>query len=196
MCLKNTKDSYGIVAKGLHWLMALLIIGMIALGLYMEELQNSPDKFRLFGLHKSFGITLLFLVWLRVVWRVINVTPTLPDSLPAFEKGLARLGHLGLYALMFALPLTGWAMSSAAGFPVSVFGWFVMPNLLEANHQMKELFEDVHGLLAWVLMAVIGLHVLAALLHHFYYKNDVLRKMLPFYKGSDNVTNSDINTGC
>lgn len=183
MPLYNTSKTYGTLAKSLHWLIGLLIIGMLAVGLYMVGLPVSPDKFKLYGLHKSIGITVLALVALRLIWKWINESPLLPDALTLWEKRLAKLGHFALYILMFAMPLSGWAMSSAAGLPVSVFGLFTLPDLVAPDKTLKANLQQVHETLAWALMAMIGLHVLAALLHHFYYKDKVLLRMLPFANG-------------
>src|SRR5271169_2081632 len=102
--IRNTKYSYGSGAKSFHWLMAILILGMLAVGLYMEGMPMSPDKFKLYGLHKSFGITILILVALRLGWKAVNYTPLLPGSLGVWEKRAAHAGHALLYALMFAMP--------------------------------------------------------------------------------------------
>lgn len=180
MCLKNTNNSYGIVAKTLHWLMFVLIASLLALGFVMEDMQNSPDKFRLIGLHKSIGIAVLFLAVIRMAWKLANVSPVLPDHMRRLEKFLAHAGHGLLYVLMLVLPMSGWVMSSAAGFPVSVFGWVVLPNLVPPDAELKKQMVELHEMLAWVLIGVVTLHVLAAFLHHFYYKDNVLRRMLPW----------------
>src|ERR1700761_6545888 len=108
MSLENTKDKYGSVAKTFHWLMALIIVGLLIAGLTMKGMPNTPQKFRIFGLHKSFGITILILVSLRLAWKAKNTAPRLPDTLHAIEKALAHLGHALLYFLMLAMPLSGW----------------------------------------------------------------------------------------
>src|SRR4051812_37121726 len=112
MALRNTTQSYGSIAKSLHWLIALLIIGMLIVGLWMIGLPLSPAKFKIYGLHKSFGITILSLAALRLLWKWINESPLLPDAMNKLEKFLAKAGHAGLYVLIFAMPLTGWCMSS------------------------------------------------------------------------------------
>jgi len=180
--LKNTQQTYGSVAKTFHWLIFLLIAGLVTVGFVMEKLPMSPDKFKLFGLHKSFGITVLTLVTLRLLWKLVNAAPLLPDTLSALEKFLAHAGHWTLYALMFLMPFSGWMMSSAAGLPVSVFGWFTLPDLVAPDKDLKEIFREVHKTAAWTLIVMVGLHVLAALLHHFYYKDNVLVRMLPRFR--------------
>lgn len=195
MCLKNTLQNYGAVAKTFHWLMAVLIIVLLTVGLIMTDMENSPDKFKLYGLHKAFGILVLFLATLRFGWKILDVSPLLPDHMSKMAKLGAKLAHLALYALMFAMPMSGWVMSSAAGFPVSVFGLFTMPNLVEPDKELAKNINELHESMAWLLIVLIVLHIIAALLHHFYYKDNTLRKMLPNFRGKKYV-GSDIDTGC
>lgn len=110
------------------------------------------------------------------------MVPLLPNTLKKMEKLLAHLGHWLLYALIIAMPLSGWVMSSASGFPVSVFGWFVLPDLVAPDMSLKALMLDVHEYMAYAIIALVSVHVLAALLHHFYYKDNVLLRMLPLGK--------------
>lgn len=196
MCLKNTLQTYGVIAKCFHWLMAILIITMIAVGLTMADMKNTPDKFKLIGLHKEVGITVLFLACLRLGWKILDTSPLLPNSLSTAAKLGAKLAHFGLYALMFAMPITGWLMSSAAGIPVSMFGLFLMPNLIAPDKELGHFVRGLHETLAWVLIGLITLHVLAALLHHFYYKDNILKRMLPNFRGKNNVQDSENSTGC
>jgi len=182
MSLRNTEQSFGSVAKFFHWSIALFIIGLLIAGLTMVNMPTTPSKFKIYGLHKSFGIMVLILAVLRLGWKANNIAPLLPQTLNFIEKTLAHVGHGFLYFLMFAMPLSGWLMSSASGFTVSVFGWFTLPNLIGPDAALKRTFVNIHETLAWILIAMITLHVLAALLHHFYYKNGVLRRMLPWVK--------------
>lgn len=174
----NASPRYDSVAIALHWLMALLLIGLFGLGLVLDDFPKGDLRGQLFGLHKAFGTLVLVLVTARLAWRLTHAAPALPDSMTGLEATLARLGHLALYALMIVLPLSGIVMSQAGDHPVSMFGW-VLPTLVQPNHDLKEAFEEVHGVLAWGLAAVVGLHLLAALRHHFMLKDDVLARMLP-----------------
>src|SRR5689334_2393960 len=122
--LKNTEQSYGSVAKFFHWAIFLLIAGLLTVGYIMTGMENGPDKFQLIGLHKSIGVTVLTLALIRLGWKLANVAPLLPDSLHRYEKLAAHTGHALLYMLMIIMPISGWLMSSAAGFSVSVFGLF------------------------------------------------------------------------
>ncbi len=201
MCWKNTAFSYGIVAKSFHWVMALMILGLLAVGFYMAGLDGTPDKFKLYNLHKSTGCLVLILVCVRLMWKMVNVAPVLPPSLHRLEKFLAHMGHLALYALMFAMPMSGLLMSQASGFPVSVFGLFIMPEFMAPMPAWKGTFREAHEVIAWMIIVMVSLHVLAALLHHFYYRNNVLRRMLPFVKEVTDyeqppIQNSDTLTGC
>ncbi len=179
MTLKNTTESYGAVAKGLHWAMATIIIGVLGLGLYMSDLPPDPFKFQLYGLHKAFGVTVLGLVVLRLLWRLGNGVPTALPHHAQWEKFLARAAHYALYALMMIVPLSGWAMSSAGGHPVSFFGLFTLPALIGENPDLGRDIAEMHETLAWSLMGVVALHVAGALKHHFVDKDETLLRMLP-----------------
>ena len=197
MALRNDNMKYGSMAKCLHWLIGVMIIALIIVGLVLDEMEASPDKLKLVGLHKSFGITVLSLAVIRIVWKLQNVSPLLPFHMSGLQKMAAKAGHALLYFFMFAMPLSGWAMSSAAGYSVSVFGWFTMPNLMEPDQELRKFFREAHELLAWGLIAVLAAHVGAALLHHIYYKDNVLLRMLPYAKlRKDGYTGSDTMAGC
>jgi cytochrome b561 len=176
--MKNVTNSYGLVAILLHWLMAVLIITMLSLGLYMTSLILSPQKLTLYGWHKALGVCVLLLAVLRVIWRLVHVMPVFPSSMPRWEKRAARATHLALYGFMFMLPLTGWLMSSASGFPVSFFGWFTLPTLIHPNKYLQSFFKMTHAYLAYALIALLCLHVMAALKHHFIDKDDILKRIL------------------
>jgi cytochrome b561 len=139
-------------------------------------------KLTLLSRHKSIGITILVLACLRLGWHWANPTPTLPTALKPYERLLARGTHLLLYALLLAIPLTGWMMSSARGFPVSWFGFLQLPDFVPKDKALYEALVSTHETLAWTLAAIVALHVGAALKHHFMLKDDVLRRMLPTTK--------------
>lgn len=182
MPLRNTLTRFGSVAKFFHWTIVALIILQYVLMQNAEALPRGLEKFKLIMLHKSFGITILGLATLRLLWRWMNPVPPLPDTLKPYEKMLAKVTHVALYALIFAIPLSGWIMSNAENFPVSYFGWFTLPNLVGADRAFGHQMEDLHELLFNVLLVVAVLHVLGALKHHFVLKDDVLKRMLPFAK--------------
>ena len=180
MALRNTTRRWGDVAQLLHWLIVVLIIVQYTLGTLADDLPLGAQKLALLARHKSFGITILMLAIVRLAWRWMNPTPELPEHLKPYERRLAQFTHFMLYALLFALPLSGWTMSSARGFPVSWFGVFQLPDLVPRNRALYEALMDTHHALTWVLIAVVVLHVAGALKHHFVHRDDVLRRMLPF----------------
>jgi cytochrome b561 len=159
----------------------VLIITQFILALTAEDLQG-VKKLAVLATHKSFGITILMLATLRVLWRLNNPTPPLPATLKPYERFLAHFTHTALYVLIFITPLTGWIMSSARGFPVSWFNLFQLPDLVAKNRPLYDFMVDTHETLAWTLAAIATLHLLAALKHHFVMKDTVLRRMLPFTK--------------
>jgi cytochrome b561 len=181
MQVRNTTVRWGSVAQFLHWLIVALIIVQVILALRAENLHGMA-KLAMLARHKSVGLTVLMLAVVRLSWRLINPTPILPSTLKPYERRLANFTHAALYALIFALPITGWIMTSARGFPVSWFNLFQLPDLVAKNRQLYETMQDTHEALAWTLGAVALLHLAGALKHHFVLKDSVLRRMLPFSK--------------
>ena len=179
MPFKNSETDYGTIAKTFHWLMAALVIGLLCVGLYMSDLEMGPDKLKLYGLHKEFGTLVLILVILRLLWRFKNTAPALPADMKKHEKLAAHAGHAALYFLMLYMPIVGWLMSSAAGFPVSFFGLFALPNLVSPDKQLMELLKELHEIGGNAFIFVIAAHFGAALYHHFIRKDNILRRMLP-----------------
>lgn len=176
MQYKNTRTRFGLVAIAFHWIMSVLVIGMLILGLYMVTLDAGLEKTRLYGWHKEYGVIILVLALLRLGWRLQNVNPVL--NLPPFERISARLVHWTFYLLMLAMPFSGWLMSSAAGRAVSFFGLFTLPSLINPNPDAGLVFRNAHHYLGYTLIALILLHTAAALKHHFYDGDDILRRML------------------
>lgn len=184
--MTNSETRYGSVAKTLHWLIAFAIIGLLVVGKYMHGLpDNDPDKFALYQMHKSFGISVLVLTVVRILWRVTNKVPPLPAGMPAWQRWGAHLSHFGLYALMLAIPLSGWAVASSSpfGIPTLLFGAAELPNLPVANDRdTHEFYEEAHELLGNLMILLLIVHVVAALKHHFVDRDTVFRRMLPFVK--------------
>ena len=174
---------YDGVAKAFHWGMAALILGTLALGWAMQDIFHGPFSVKLHGIHKSLGVCVLTLVALRLIWRLISPAPPLPEHMKPYERLLAHLSHWGLYGFMFGVPVIGLLMSQAAGFPVNVFGWFIIPTFIQPDRELMKQLENLHGLAAYTMLGIIGLHAAAALIHYFYYKDRVLQRMLPFAKG-------------
>jgi cytochrome b561 len=169
--------SYTPVAKALHWLMAVLIVGLLALGLVMHEMPLSPRKLELYSWHKWFGVAVFLLVWLRLAWRLTHRPPALPATLSPPMQRLAHAGHALLYGLMIVIPLSGWLMSSAKGVQTVWFGVVPLPDLLPRDRALGDLLQQAHQLLNLLLMLTLAGHVLAALWHHFVLKDDTLRRM-------------------
>jgi len=181
MPIRNTTARWGGVSQTLHWLIVGLIITQYVLANLEHDLPLGGEKIALLARHKSVGITILMLAIVRLVWRALNrSSPALPATLKPYERVIAHVSHITLYVLMFAMPLTGWMMSSARNFPVSWFKLFQLPDLVAPNQRLYHFLHETHETLSWVLVAVAALHVLAALKHHFVLKDDVLRRMLPF----------------
>ena len=170
-------STYTPVAKGLHWLMAALIIGLLVLGIYMHELPLSPEKLQLYSWHKWAGVTVFLLVWLRLAWRLTHRPPALPEAMSPLMRLAAHAGHAALYALMVVIPLSGWLMSSAKGVQTVWFGVLPIPDLLARDKELGNLLQWVHKGLNITLMLTLAGHVGAALWHHFVLKDDTLRRM-------------------
>lgn len=176
----STQSHYTRTAIFLHWFVALAIIANFALGLTMAEMSLSPQKLKFFSWHKWVGVTIFLLVCLRLLWRLGHVAPALPVGMPAWQKTAAHLSHILLYVFMFAIPLSGWLYSSAAGKPVVYLGLFPLPDLVQADKDLAETLKEVHEYLNLTLAAFVVLHVAAAWKHHLVDKDDVLTRMLPF----------------
>ena len=174
----NTSARYTRTAIALHWLLALMIFVSFSVGLYMADLPVSPQRLKLFSWHKWAGIVILTLSSLRLLWRLTHRPPAdLP--MPRWQQRAAHATHRMMYVLFFAVPLVGWAYSSAAGFPVVVFGLLPLPDFVPADKALAEAIEPWHGALAWMLMALVCIHVAAALKHQFIDRDDLLSRMRP-----------------
>jgi cytochrome b561 len=166
------------VAIALHWLLALMIIVAFGVGLYMSDLPVSPARLKLFNWHKWAGVTILALSVLRLLWRLTHRPPAdLPA--PAWQNRVAHLTHWALYALFFLVPLAGWAYSSAAGFPVVWFGVLPLPDFVSPDKALADMMKERHEMLAWVMAALVALHIGAALKHRFIDRDGLLERMRP-----------------
>ena len=180
MKIRNTTRAWGAVSKTLHWLIVLLIITQWLIAEHADDLPNGIAKLRTLDLHKSIGMTVFMLAIIRLVWRWANPVPTLDGLAKGWERIAAGFSHIALYALIFAMPISGWLMSSAHAYSVSWFHLFQWPDLLQADHELAESLESLHKGLFKVLVGVAVLHLLGALKHHFVDRNEVLKRMLPF----------------
>lgn len=177
--LRNTQHSWGSAAKTFHWLIAALILAQFPLGWAAANWKLSPTKFYLFTWHKSIGLSILALVVLRLLWRWVNPVPTLPASMPGWERVAAHVDHLVLYLLMFALPLTGWIIDSASNIPFKVFWLFRLPRIVSPSKPLEEVFKEIHDNLSIAFAVLLAVHIGAALWHHFVRCDTVLARMLP-----------------
>jgi cytochrome b561 len=182
MPIRNTTTRWGSLGQLFHWVIVALIITQFVLATISVNLPLGMAKLAMLARHKSVGITILGLAGLRLLWRWMNPTPELPNTLKPYERVLASFTHFALYLLLFVMPLTGWAMSSARKYPVSWFSLVQLPDFVAPNRELYETLHTTHAVLAWTLAGVAVLHAAAAFKHHFVLKDDVLRRMLPFTK--------------
>jgi len=161
----------------LHWSMAILIISMLLVGLSMVESLAVWQPVAL-DLHKSFGFLLLVMVIVRLINKYLTPRPRLPKKLPAYQVLAAKITHVALYAAMLLMPLSGWLMQSADGRTITVFNTFNLPHLIDANIKAYAFFREFHGYMAWLLIIMIVMHVLAALYHGLIRQDRVLTSML------------------
>ncbi len=170
---------YSAGAKLFHWLTLLVMIGSFALAFVMVDLPIGPLKVDLYNWHKTLGLAILALAVLRLAWRLTHPAPPLPAALPTWERRAAGATHVALYVLLFGQPLIGLVMAWVSGFPTLLFGVLALPSPLAADQALYDALARLHGLSAWLLLALIALHAGAALRHHFVKRDEVLRRMLP-----------------
>lgn len=164
----------------LHWLIALLIACGFGLGVTMVDIPGiTPTKLKYFSWHKWIGVTVLGLACARVLWRLTHPAPSYPASMPTWQQRAASLLHCLLYILIFAVPISGYFYSLAAGVPVVYLGVIPLPVLIAPDNALKPILKEVHYALNMTLLAAVFLHVAAALKHHFVDRDDVLKRMLP-----------------
>jgi len=169
---------YDPIAITFHWLLALAIVGSFCVGLYMSDLPMSPARLKLFNWHKWAGITILTLSALRLLWRLAHRPPA-DVPMPTWQRRAAHATHMVLYLLFFLVPLAGWAYSSAAGFPVVVFGVIPLPDFVPVDKALAEVLKSRHQMLAFALAFVVLLHIAAALKHQFLDRDGLLQRMWP-----------------
>jgi len=180
--LRNTPERFGGLAKLFHWLTVVMLVGSFALGMTMVGMELSPTKLKYYSWHKWIGVTVFALTVLRLGWRLAGPVPGPPAHTPRWQRLAAGLSHGLLYAILLIMPLTGWVMSSALDMSVVYLGWLPIPDLVAPDRALGETMTVVHETLAWTLLALIAVHVLAAVYHHMYLRDDVLRRMLPWHR--------------
>lgn len=174
-----TGQRYTATAIVLHWLMAVLILGSFAVGVYMSGLPLSPTKLRIYSWHKWAGVTIFLLTLLRLAWRATHRPPALPATMPRWQQYAAHIGHALLYLLMIVIPVSGWLMSSAKGFQTVYFGVLPIPDLLSKDTALGDRLRDVHQALNFLMLALVSGHVAMAVKHHFVDRDDILTRMSP-----------------
>ena len=176
---RNTSEQYGAIAKSFHWGLFVLITGLLCVGLYMASQTFTPELFTFYKWHKTLGVIALILIAARLLWRLLSPPPPLPADTSGFEKWAAHGTHLVLYILILIMPLSGWAMSSAAPFPNLIVGNVELPAIVAQNEADAEFFSSVHFWSSRLLIAVLVVHASAALFHHFVRRDHILARMLP-----------------
>lgn len=178
MTVKNI-ERWGAISQLLHWTIVVLILVMAYLGLTMTDLPNGPNKINTYALHKSIGLTILGLMTLRLLWRLYAGSPPPVPNMPKWQERIADLSHLALYVLLFAIPLSGWVLNSAAGFPLQWFHLVNLPAIVGKNHDLHEFAEDAHETMFWILVGLVVVHAAAAFYHHLFQRDATLARMLP-----------------
>lgn len=173
---------YGPVAMALHWLLAAMIVASLGVGLYMTGLPLSPGRIKIYNWHKWAGIAILLLSALRLLWRLRHAPPPLPAeaAMPRWQRAGYRASHALMYLLFLAVPLFGWAYSSAMGFPVVWFGLLPLPDFVPVDKELAQaVLKPLHKGSAFTLAAVALLHVAAVLKHHWIDRDAILKRMWP-----------------
>ena len=186
---RNSREHYGLIARALHWVIALAIIMLYAIANIMQAMEPGPDKWQLYDVHKSIGVIVLGLVLLRLLWRFTNPVPKLPAGTSTWQRKAASLSHFMLYAAMLVMPISAYAASKSGDFTVNIFGFYEMPDIVawlrdtapELIGRKKPIHvwgNLIHEYTSYVLYALVGLHLAAALWHHYARKDGVMARML------------------
>lgn len=175
---RNTDSQYGLISQLLHWGIVALVATQLVLGMRAADLPFGLARLQLLAQHKSFGMTVLMLIAVRLAWRLGNQVPASPD-MRSWARHLAHLTHWGFYLLLVAIPISGWILSSASNLTVSWFQLFTWPDLVEVNTVVAERSKTLHHVLVATLVAMIVLHIAAAVLHQFVWRDGLILRMLP-----------------
>ena len=176
--IEPAAPGYDGMARTLHWLTAVIVITMIAVGLTMANMPSGPTQDLLYNLHKSTGIVLIPIIAFRLIYRLINPPPPLPGDIPAVQRMAAQAMHWTLYGLLIVQPIIGWVATSAYRAPITFFGLFALPPIAAENRAFSEQAFAVHRAIGIMLAFLICGHVAAALFHHFVRKDNVLMRMV------------------
>ena len=173
-------SQYTRIAVSFHWLLAFMIVCSLGLGWYMVGLPVSVQRLKLYNWHKWAGVTILMLSAARLLWRLSHPAPVLPRDMPAWQRMASHASHGMLYVLFFAIPLFGWAYSSAAGFPIVWFGVVPLPDWVPRSRELADTLKPWHGWLAYGLASMVVVHIAAAFKHHWLDKDEVMVRMAPW----------------
>ena len=176
MC-KNTSSTYGGVSRIFHWVVGLMIIILLCVGFYMTGLEPSDQKWEIYGLHKATGVMVLALVALRFGWRLINIIPDLPKTIPNWQAIGYKFGMKIMYVFMFLMPASGILMSLYSARDIPVYGMFTIKSF-ELNKELATIFHTIHEYSGIALACIIGFHTLMALYHHFFVKDRLLMRII------------------
>ena len=183
MSISHPVARYSPVAVLLHWVLGLGLVAMLGMGLYMTDLPFSPQRLKLYNWHKWAGVSILLLSALRLVWRLTHRPPELPAAMhakmPVWQRVAHHATHHALYLLFFAVPLLGWAYSSAAGFPIAWFGAVQLPDFVPVSESLAETLKPLHKFSAYAMAALVLLHIGAALKHQWLDRDGLIGRMLP-----------------
>lgn len=174
--LQNTSQTYGTVSKFLHWSIGLLIMTLLGVGLYMTDLPDGDQKWSIYGVHKSFGMVVFLLVGIKVVWHFVTVKPQLPATMPMWQVKLSKVVHFALLLFMGLYPLSGLSMSLMGGYAVDIFGLIHIPAFSE-KYAFAGVAHKFHVTMPFVVIGLIVLHTVGALYHHFFVKDNILKRM-------------------
>jgi cytochrome b561 len=179
----DAASTYGVVAIVLHWLVAVLIVAAFFIGMSMVDLPFSPRRLRFFNWHKWLGVAVLALSAARLLWRAAgHPPPAVPAAMPAWQLAAFRATHVAFYALFFAVPLLGWAYTSAVGVPVVFMGWLQLPDFVPRDKPLAdEVFKPLHQIASYALAAIVVVHVGAAFKHQFIARDRLLVRMWPWW---------------
>lgn len=176
---KQVKTYPGLM-KLWHWLISLCVLAQILIGFFHDDIADKTMRGNLMMIHKSIGLTLIVLSVLFILWGLFSRKPAWPDNMPVWERFFAHVAHKALYVLVLIMALSGWCMSTAAGYPSSWFGVFtVMAPWVPHSKPLASLFSDIHSICAWILVVIGCIHIFAALKHQFIDRDHILRRMMP-----------------
>ena len=172
----NSTDSYGLVNKHFHWIMAVIIIFNFILALILDDFPKGPMRSFLFSIHKSTGILVIILLIPRLLWRLVNTVPVSLGNVKTLNK-LSKYVHYFFYFILLVVVFSGWTYSSARSGPFEVFGLFTAPALIENNQVVANIAKEIHEISVYIFITVLGFHVVASLLHHYIFKDKTLKRM-------------------